>query len=72
MIYAGFGSQGCCCTDGGCREFENNCQSDKWYFNASANSTIACAPTGCDHPCKIDPSEVPLRYVNELIVQTFM
>ena len=72
MIYTSFGSQGCCCTDGGCREYEYNCQSDKWYFNTSANSKIACAPTACNHPCKIDPSEVPLRYVNELIVQTFI
>ncbi len=54
----------CCCTDGGCRCAEANCQSDTWYFNTSSSSTITCTPCGCDNPCTINSSVTPVLYVN--------
>jgi hypothetical protein len=56
-------SHGCCCTDGGCRQVEGNCQSDNWYVSPANNKTILCAPYGCDNPCTINATANPKTYV---------
>ena len=60
------GTVGCCCTDGGCRTFETNCQSNTWYVEPSTSNTVACSPASCNNSCTIDPIASPVIYVKEL------
>ena len=59
------GSQ-CCCTDGGCRSAEGNCQSNTWYVDPSTGTSMYCTPNACDNPCTIDPTANPKTYVKFL------
>jgi hypothetical protein len=62
VVYEGY-----CCTCGGCRTDEGNCQSDTWYVSPSTNKTIICAPNACDNPCTINAGTYPKTYVTNFI-----